>query len=163
MNLDINKKNIIYQIDKKIAENNLKIPFLQAIIESVEKVKHHKNITIAIEKQCSKKVYLDKNYSGYLIRFSFENSVYKTSLPDKNGITQADYFKNYSDEIRFSDYMELKKNCEKKIHNIQSDTLKLTTEKDNFDIFFKQATELKKLYNTFDDTYSFTIKQSINF
>lgn len=154
MNLNLNKENALKALAKKISEGEEHEKTLLLALAGINKVKHlaqvNKRVITAIKAEgISASLSLD--YTKRLNLF-IEKRVYKTSKPDSNGVSTADYYSENMLTIYFNEgYTDLIDNVVKRMEGITEYRARLEDEYKNIDALLVQAEKLQAAYNAMDD------------
>lgn len=179
MYLETNKKTVLHNIDKQLAETKLKIEMLKATSQALETIKHYKTITKrttdAIKEKANYYASYTEQYNIPKMTLYLNERIYKTSAPDRNGVSQAEYY-NSTDEVIYLT-RTLDETTREYITDTTTEALitvigqrldgltehldKLNDEKNNLDAILDKAIKIEKLYKELDDNLTYTTRQAL--
>jgi len=163
--LNTEKTAIEDRLQQEIACNLQKIALLETVIQETEKIKHHQKITKKIVTNLKAQgvaSYLDTTYSTKL-KIYIPNRIWRTTPPDRSGISGSIYFENDTEIIYFNDYQELIDNSRKRINCMKESNAKFENELETLGAIIQEAEEIQKRHNAFNDNVSYITRGALNF
>ena len=160
------------EIKKKIKEQELKIEALTLSIKGLETIKHYKTIDKRLNKAgTNEKAYLSftkgESWSNFsTINLYLKDRIYNQSAPDKNGVSIANYFNDYQENILIDkegvSYQDIIKIFNDKIEHLKEQGEKLQGELKSINALIIEAQKLDDRIEDFKNDLSYTTRNAIS-
>lgn len=147
-------------VQKALEEATRKESMLVEALSLLEEKKHYKQITKKSEVESEKFYsYTQADYS-FKVKFVLTNRIWKTTEPDKNGVSGTIYLDDYEENLYFSPEEErtpliLMQKIEQRLEGLRTHKAKIEKELANFKNIYNKACELAGRVNAFQEQYSY--------